>query len=213
MTETYTVFAKRASDGGISYFHGGPNRECPCDLGGAVAFVASFRSCYSDSYEPFAWIGGSRADHAAHSEVLAANSIAAGRTIELVDGKYVPRGVPVEDKPAENLGELLRRALNPGPSHSTPATQAKQDEPSKTPLFDHLRRLRESGQGPAAVEAPRPPLPWADSKRVDRWEGYVVEEACIPGAGHHTYITHSHPLQRIAQEGDQLHGSAFLRKG
>jgi hypothetical protein len=32
---------------------------------------------------------------------LRAESIAAGRTIELIDGKYVPRGVPVEDKPAE----------------------------------------------------------------------------------------------------------------
>jgi hypothetical protein len=34
-------------------------------------------------------------------DVLRAESIAAGRTIELIDGKYVPRGVPVEDKPTE----------------------------------------------------------------------------------------------------------------
>jgi hypothetical protein len=123
----------------------------------------------------------------------------------------VPRGVPVEDKPAENLGELLRRALNPGLSHSTPATQAKQDEPSKTPLFDHLRRLRESGQGPAAVEAPRPALTWADSKRVDRFPGFVVTSGECDL--HRPYEGLIHPLQRIAQEGDQLHGSAFLRKG
>jgi hypothetical protein len=96
-----------------------------------------------------------------------------------INGEWVPRGVPVEDKPAETLGELLRRALNPGPSHSTPATQQqdKPAEPSKTPLFDHLRRLRESGQGPAAVEVPRPALTWADSKPFDAFGGFFTEPA------------------------------------
>jgi hypothetical protein len=63
-------------------------------------------------------------------------------------------------------------------------------------------------------ERTRPALTWADSKRVDRWEGYVVySDAVSSGFVPSATPAATHPLQRIAQEGDQLHGSAFLRKG
>jgi hypothetical protein len=62
------------------------------------------------------------------------------------------------------------------------------------------------------TERTRPALTWADSKRVDRFADFIVErfdaDDGMPAAP-----DHSHPLQRIAQEGDQLHGSAWLRKG
>lgn len=82
----------------------------------------------------------------------------------------------------------------------------KTAEPSKTPLFDHLRRLRESGQGPAAVEAPRSPLTWATPKPVDRWEGFTTNYNTEP-----QFEGDTHPLQRITDPSDPLHGSAFLR--
>jgi hypothetical protein len=189
MTETYTVFAKRASDGGISYFHGGPNRECPCDLGGAVAFVASFRSCYSDSYEPFAWIGGSRADHAADSEVLAANSIAAGRTIEQIDGRYVPRGVPVE-APATIVtksGNTHRLKRSCGcddcarhfgvPVEDKPAKIAGRFTIDGGYTWLPIEQL--SGTTPQPTkERTSPALTWADpAPDFDPWKGFFTEPA------------------------------------
>jgi hypothetical protein len=42
---------------------------------------------------------------------LRAESIAAGRTIEMIDNQWVPRGVPVEDKPAKSIGAILREKL------------------------------------------------------------------------------------------------------
>jgi hypothetical protein len=104
----------------------------------------------------------------------------------------VPRGVPVEDKPAVVYQcdgytvEVTAEAINWIPNATT------QTAPTK--------------------ERTRPALDWADSKRVDRFADFIVErfdaDDGMPAAP-----DHSHPLQRIAQEGDQLHGSAFLRKG
>jgi hypothetical protein len=84
---------------------------------------------------------------------LRAESIAAGRTIELIDGKYVPRGVPVEDKPAyerERVSEhktIVKRVPRPA---ATP-------QPTK--------------------ERTRPALTWADSKPFDAFGGFFSEPA------------------------------------
>jgi hypothetical protein len=109
-----------------------------------------------------------------------------------INGEWVPRGVPVEDKPAiyerERVSErktIVKRVPRPGVNY-----------------------------GPPTTERTRPALDWADSKRVDRWEGYVVySDAVSSGFVPSATPAATHPLQRIAQEGDQLHGSAFLRKG
>jgi hypothetical protein len=84
--------------------------------------------------------------------VLRAESIAAGRTIELIDGRYVPRGVPVEDKPAETLGDLLRQVLDRGVTL-----------PGATPQ--------------STKERTRPALTWADSKPFDAFGGFFTEPA------------------------------------
>jgi hypothetical protein len=121
-------------------------------------------------------------------DVLRAESIAAGRTIEMIDGRYVPRGVPVEDKPAENIGD----DYDEGDCWTDPLA-------GKDCEF------------PPEESRTRPALTWADSKRVDRFPGFVVTSGECDL--HRPYEGLIHPLQRIAQEGDQLHGSAFLRKG
>jgi hypothetical protein len=100
--------------------------------------------------------------------------------LERREGQWVPRGVPVEDKPQqEDAGKVWR----PHPAVCAPALPT--------------------------TERTRPALDWADSKRVDRWAEFLVTRSAIEQAT----PAATHPLQRIAQEGDQLHGSAFLRKG
>jgi hypothetical protein len=99
-----------------------------------------------------------------------------------INGEWVPRGVPVEDKPADLTDDQLEG------------------------LFDY-------GFVPPAPEPHRPALTWADSKRVDRLPGFVVERGAVKHDEYNPPERVLHPLQRIAQEGDQLHGSAFLRKG
>jgi hypothetical protein len=93
--ETQTKYTVFCEDG---YWPAGEG-DVPGDLSGAIEYAVN----EEDGYPPIAWAaepvnnyGGTK-----HWAVLRAESIAAGRTIEMVDGKYIPRGVPVEDKPAE----------------------------------------------------------------------------------------------------------------
>lgn len=86
---------------------------------------------------------------------LRAESIAAGRVIELVDGKYVPRGVPVEEKKEEplTLGALLRQAM---------ASNA----PSPTPTLDKLEN---------EAEPQRAPMPHFNQRTdFDPFDGFAV---------------------------------------
>jgi hypothetical protein len=108
-----------------------------------------------------------------------------------INGEWVPRGVPVEDKPAVYERERVSE-------HKT-----------------IVKRVPRSGvnYGPPTKERTRPALDWADSKRVDRFPGFVVESGAVKHDEYNPPERVLHPLQRIAQEGDQLHGSAFLRKG
>jgi hypothetical protein len=88
--------------------------------------------------------------------------------------------------------------------------------PVEAPATDWVRRARERvAQKRAAdptYERTRPALTWADSKRVDRFPGFVVERGAVKHDEYNPPERVLHPLQRITQEGDQLHGSAFLRK-
>jgi hypothetical protein len=134
-------------------------------------------------------------------DVLRAESIAAGRTIELIDDRYVPRGVPVEDKPAKSIGAILRERMA-GHGEGLGISHDRDD------IFEDYSGPDVDG---SYAEPQRPALTWADSKRVDRFPGFtVISGECDL---HRPYEGLVHPLQRIAQEGDQLHGSAFLRKG
>jgi hypothetical protein len=101
-----------------------------------------------------------------------------------INGEWVPRGVPVEDKPATAEPEWL---------------------------FAARARTAQKRAADPTYERTRPALTWADSKRVDRFPGFIVERFDADEGNEAPAATH--PLQRIAQEGDQLHGSAFLRKG
>jgi hypothetical protein len=103
--ETQTKYTVFCEDG---YWPAGEG-DVPGDLSGAIEYAVN----EEDGYPPIAWAaepvnnyGGTK-----HWAVLRAESIAAGRTIELVDGRYVPRGVPVEDKPAKSIGAILRAKL------------------------------------------------------------------------------------------------------
>jgi hypothetical protein len=182
MTETkFTVFCM---DG---YWPAGKGKV-PADLFGAIEYAVSEDA----DYPPVAWAAEPVSEHGGTKRwvELRAESLAAGRTIELIDGKYVPRGVPVEDKPAKQ--EICPDCH--GHTVLYCGTCGTTCKPTK--------------------ERTRPALDWADSKRVDRWEGYVVySDAVSSGFVPSATPAATHPLQRIAQEGDQLHGSAFLRKG
>jgi hypothetical protein len=127
---------------------------------------------------------------------LRAESIAAGRTIEMIDNQWVPRGVPVEAPKLYVFDEYTVEV-------SEDAVHWLSHDLSETFAFLPAQPTK---------ERTRPALDWADSKRVDRFADFIVErfdaDDGMPAAP-----DHSHPLQRIAQEGDQLHGSAFLRKG
>jgi hypothetical protein len=65
----------------------------------------------ADAGKPLAWAPVFFWGCGKQASELKAESIAAGRTIELIDGRYVPRGVPVEDKPAKSIGAILRAKL------------------------------------------------------------------------------------------------------
>ncbi len=162
MEAHYTVFAKwnDGSDrhGKQCYFPTFKNEKAQT-ITERIEYVRNYFG--KDSFLPVAWT----IEHVGYGdfERLMAESIAAGRAIELIDGKYVPRGVPVE------------------------------------------------APKPAATERTRPALTWATPKPVDRFEGYIVTSGSNDVL--HTLFDGVHPLQRMTEPSDQLHGSAFLRKG
>lgn len=60
-----------------------------------------------------------------------------------------------------------------------------------------------------ATERVRPPLTWATPKPVDRWEGYAVKSGSDEFL--HALLDGVHPLQRMTDPSDPLHGSAWLK--
>jgi hypothetical protein len=121
------------------------------DVGHSVEEIACWLA--KEGHVPVAWCEGEAMGGSTWLEDCRAESIAAGRTIEQIDGRYVPRGVPVEDKPAKSeLPELVKHFLQ-----------------------------RESIPQPTK-ERTRPALPWADSKPFDRFPGFVVVKS-VPELG------------------------------
>jgi hypothetical protein len=157
--ETQTKYTVFCEDG---YWPAGEG-DVPGDLSGAIEYAVN----EEDGYPPIAWAaepvnnyGGTK-----HWAVLRAESIAAGRTIEMVDGKYVPRGVPVEDKPTV----------------ASPGDQL---------IYDAMAAAYLSAKGFAEIQAKsaatpqptkertRPALTWADpAPDFDPWKGFFTEPA------------------------------------
>jgi hypothetical protein len=108
-----------------------------------------------------------------------------------INGEWVPRGVPVEDKPAVYERERVSE-------HKTIVKRVPR--PAATPQ--------------PTKERTRPALTYREEEKdravFDPFRGFLTSSSAqLAGHGY----GNNHPLQRIAQEGDQLHGSAFLRKG
>lgn len=101
-----------------------------------------------------------------------------------VNGEWLPLGVAEEaPKPTPSLGALLRQAWERG--SVKPATTK------------------------AAAEKVRPALTWNKPASVDRFPGFTSTY----DTGPQLEDDNSHPLQRMTDPSDPLHGSAWLRKG
>jgi hypothetical protein len=269
----YTVFAECEGLNGSTYETFENNLDNTYH-DGSIEGVINF--LVEEGYTPVAWASELTHGYAGRKTVdgLRAESLAAGRTIELVDGKYVARGV-AEEKTTFKIGSVYReqgggiirlvayesfsevhgrpaadavaitstegggRFLDDGRyCHERPGDEGMrllpgelvlrdgswvvaEEEPAKvepvapsnTPLFDHLRRLRESGQGPAAVEKARPALDWNKSKPFNNFPGYSVK--CDTGP---QIEADKHPLSLSPDMADSSHqanpafGSAALLK-
>jgi hypothetical protein len=132
----------------------------------------------ADAGKPLAWAPVFFWGCGKQASELKAESIAAGRTIELIDGRYVPRGVPVEDKPAKDpmAGKSVADVLT-----ATAAGKSLEDYIRET----MWRRLTAPPQyvvvdwakDCAPAEPKRPALTWADSMPFDAFGGFFTEPA------------------------------------
>jgi hypothetical protein len=98
------------------------------DVGHSVEEIACWLA--KEGHVPVAWCEGEAMGGSTWLEDCRAESIAAGRTIEQIDGRYVPRGVPVEDKPAKSIGAKPSEDHGGGSGGIAPST----DEPELLPL-------------------------------------------------------------------------------
>jgi hypothetical protein len=153
--ETQTKYTVFCEDG---YWPAGEG-DVPGDLSGAIEYAVN----EEDGYPPIAWAaepvnnyGGTK-----HWAVLRAESIAAGRTIEMVDGKYVPRGVPVEAPKLYVFDEYTVEV-------SEDAVHWLSHDLSETFAFLPAQPTK---------ERTRPALDWADSKPFDAFGGFFTEPA------------------------------------
>lgn len=85
------------------------------------------------------------------------------------------------------------------------------EEAPKTDWVAKARaRVEQKRAADPAYERVRPPLTWATPKPVDRWEGFTVErfdaDDLMPAGP-----DYDHPLQRMTDPSDPLHGSAWLK--
>jgi hypothetical protein len=135
---------------------------------------------------PFAWAARFPVDYTGSGrsawESLRAESIAAGRLIDCIDGKYIPR---IPSLPADATEQAEIDAAKCQPAH-----------------VSH-------------VEPERKPLDWNKSTPFDSFgPGFVVTSGANPGWDTFQGLQggHSHPLQRMNEGGNALHGSAALLK-
>lgn len=144
----YTVFCQ---DGG---YQDSDPEEVGCKLEEIIDWLAN--NGYSSP--PVAWQHGLLRRE---SSVARAEAIAAGRTIELVDGKYIPRGFPVEEKKEElsGLAGLIRAQ-----------EECAVDEP--TSYAEAIRQERAMYE--PTSEPTRPALDWNKPTPFDAFKDYRV---------------------------------------
>jgi hypothetical protein len=195
-TQTYTIFARWADGtthaGSECWF---PPYSQRASLEDRIEYVRSFNG--GGAFIPIAWAVSDKETPSLRKPLLA-ESIAAGRTIEQIDGRYVPRGVPVEDKPAETLGDLLRQVLDRGVT-----------VPPKYIGIDWAKDCAPATPPQPTKERTRPALTWADSKPFDRFPGFVVVKS-VPELGNPVLLAQG-PFQRVNDGSDPHHGSAWLK--
>lgn len=204
MTQRFTVFARKEGDS-LLYFATNNGDTRPQTVAGLIEFVVG------KSAIPVAWAaewpiadGGER-----DKEILRAESIAAGRVIELVDGRYVARGVPpspiqyLEDDSGVVCGE-------PGATHDH--REVCSDG------YNYALGMPCYCAKSASDVGKRPRLTWADPKPFDPHRGFFEEWRVLSvQRADDTSGDNSHPLQ-LSPDAPQdftpfLHGSAHLMKG
>lgn len=138
----------------------------------------------SEEKDPaIAWAAESVACYGGTKEVdqLRAESIAAGRTIELVDGKYIPRGVPLEEEEDDVL-PLLRQAIAEYDSWNADSSEPK-----------------------------RVPLDWNKPTPFDPFHDFrVYSDAVSSGFAGETKQAPAHPLQRMSATGSHQFGASWV---
>ena len=188
MNQTYTVFVNENGSDWQGYF--GTYTAATSDLAALIDYAAEFRGWKDVSYVPVAWMEG--VPHEVLSQegcrLLRAESIAAGRLIEKVDGKYVARGLdnPAWTQAAEGAAQKYMGI------HSPMIATAPEEKLASVKVCE---------------EPKREPLDWNKSTPFDPFKGYEVRSVNEWRTPH----THSHPLQKMA-EGKEGFGSAALLK-
>jgi hypothetical protein len=137
---------------------------------------------------PLAWAPEWPYDSKSYDALLA-ESIAAGRTIELVDGKYIPRGL--EDKPTTEPTEYAGFMFYVSPETMAANVVWSGEWVVSDFSFDEPEKVR-------------PRLTWADSKAVDPFADYTVTSGATVDK------TTQHALQRFTEGNAQVCASHAL---
>jgi hypothetical protein len=196
----YTVFAECEGLNGSTYETFENNLDNTYH-DGSIEGVINF--LVEEGYTPVAWAAELTHGYTGSKTVdgLRAESIAAGRLIELVDGKYVARGVAAEEEPAKSIGALIREQQ-----------QVKAGEP----IGDDYDEGDEGWDSiaPNPYEPKRAPLDWNKPVPFNNFDGFKVSSNVEVAEGRSS----KHPLSLSPDMADSSHqanpafGSAALLK-
>ena len=180
----YTVLARKdGSD--LLFFVENASPERPQTIPGLIDYVIS------KGATPVAWSDEwtKRSGGAKHKDELLAESIAAGRTIEKIDGKYVARGIPEEKSLVAIVNECRELAAA---------------------MVDAGYAMECDGEEPK-----REPLTWAKPTKFDPFAGWKVYSDPVSSGFVESKPEQRHPLQSSPDLAvDRIpFGSAHLLKG
>lgn len=192
--QKFTAF-RRSSDGTLGYL---------CRSAGSPGdFMLKVEQFYSDGWcgtpDLVAWAPEYVFDQGGRlkCEALCAESVAAGRVIKQVDGKYVAFGV------AHGVPEDTFYVAEPLKPQACCC-----GEPEASGVVHRTDAPCYHEQSPEVDTTWRPPLTWADKTPFDKFSDFAV--STDTNEPDHAY---SHPTTRIADAGAQTnpkHGSAWL---
>jgi hypothetical protein len=179
--QQYTVFVDEvgSTDG---YWPG----EEGCSLGEVIQAVTAASHI---RLIPIAWVAEA-VSWSKDWRLLKDESIAAGRLIDCINGKYIPR---IPSLPADATEQAEIDAAKCQPAHVEPLVQ------------DAIRATYEASKTP---EPKRAKLPHFNQRtRFNPFKGFKVT---YEGEGTEPASFYSKPEQRMNEGGNALHGSAFL---